>query len=121
MSEPAPNIDDIRALLTEESGHFAALQTAFAAVNSELRIDKLGLARTVIDLVERDDSHDDVQVLRSNFRELFKTLRILQHEAEAEHRELGAQKQVRRAILGFLKQHPESATRDAGVTAASGS
>lgn len=112
-SEPAPTVEEIQAQTAAGGGHFESLQRAFESAGSELRIDKLGLARAVADLVGRDSSLDALDVLRSNFRQLLTQLRKLQHEAETERRFMGAQKQVRRAILAFLKQHPERATRDA--------
>jgi energy-coupling factor transporter ATP-binding protein EcfA2 len=111
-TDPTPTVDDVRSAVTQEGGHFRAMQDAFQAAGSELRIDKLGLGRTVVELLGRDGPLDDIEVLRSNFRQLLKKLRSLQHEAETERRAQGAQKQVRRSVRAFLKQHPDQATRD---------
>jgi hypothetical protein len=110
--EPTPGIEVIRASLSDECGHFKALTRAFESAGSPLRIDKLGLARAVIDHVDRNDAGSETDTLRANFTHLFRKLRALQHEAEAERRAMGAQTHVRRAILSFLKQYPDRATRD---------
>ena len=109
---PAPTVDEILALVTEEVGHFEALKESFASAGSPLRIDKLGLARTLIELINRGAPLEDADVMRSNFRHVFRQLRVMQHDAETERRAQGAETRVRRAIRTFLKQHPDRATRD---------
>jgi energy-coupling factor transporter ATP-binding protein EcfA2 len=107
----APNLDDVRALLSNEVGHFDALEKAFTDSVSALRLDKFALAHTVIDLVRDDTELPDVEMLRRNFRVLFKTLRELQRQAELERRADGMQRAVRSRIKTFLRHHPARATR----------
>ena len=60
----------------------------------------------------RDDTEPpDLEVLRRNFRALFKTLRELQRQAELERRADGMQRAVRSRIKTFLRHHPFRATR----------
>ncbi|MGB3412446.1 MAG: AAA family ATPase [Microthrixaceae bacterium] len=107
-----PSLAEIQALVAKDVGYFKAVSKAFEASGSELRIDKLGLSRAVIDLLADGAAFEGDATLRNNFKELFRRLRRLQADAEAERSATGSQDAVRRAVNGFLKQHPDRSTRD---------
>lgn len=110
--EPVPTIANVRAELTGKYGHYAALAAAFASVGSTLRVDKVGLARHVIDLLDRADSVEGVDDLRENFRHLFRELYELKRIAERERTHQTVSLRVNREIDAFLKHHPDRSTRD---------
>lgn len=111
-NEPLPTIDQVRAEIKESSGHYAALSAAFEAVDSGLRIDKVGLARHVLALVAGNDSAEGIAQLRENFRHLFRELNELQRLAERERTHQTVSLRVNREIDAFLKHHPDRSTRD---------
>jgi AAA domain, putative AbiEii toxin, Type IV TA system len=109
--DPTPTIEEVRNYLSVDVGHLGALCESFSAAGSLLRIDKVAMAREVLEILT-DADQPDLTLLRNNFQELFRILRALQHLAETERREQGSQKQARRSVMAFLKQHPDRATRD---------
>lgn len=107
---PKPTVDDLKAhLITEEISILDAAQSAVTAAGSALHLDKVGIARHVVDVVE-DDLHDS-GVVRENFRQLFLHLSGLTSAAVLERSRTGIGRRVDREIKLFLKDHLQGATR----------
>jgi len=107
---PKPTVDDLKMhLTTEDISILDAAQGAVTAAGSALHLDKVGMARHVVDVVE-DDVHDS-DVVRENFRQLFLHLSELTSAAVLERSRTGIGRRVDREIRTFLKDHPHGATR----------
>lgn len=105
-----PTVDDLKShLTTEEISILDAAQLAVADTGSALHLDKVGMARHVVDVVEHD-LHDS-DVVRENFRQLFLHLSELTSAAVLERSRAGVGRRVDREIKAFLKDHSQSATR----------
>ncbi|WP_329177292.1 AAA family ATPase [Streptomyces sp. NBC_01477] len=99
---------------TENQGTHAALQQAAAALVPGFHLDKVGFARSVMEVVNKQhDAHAQAaEGLDSNFRVLFRELGRRQRSAL---RELTTEKtgsKIKRLRKSFLQDHPASATRE---------
>jgi predicted ATPase len=125
MPETAPKI----AALTEETllGEWTgsrtlmdALLAAGNAVEESCKFDKVGFARSVIEVIERlgreevvaSASMADVEVFLRNMDALCKRLRRMQREAEMELFAERVFDRVGRTVDGFLADHPHGIARD---------
>ncbi|MCO5314088.1 MAG: ATP-binding protein [Microthrixaceae bacterium] len=105
-----PAVDDLKSYLTtEDISILDAAQLAVSAAGSALHLDKVGMARHVVDVVE-DDLHDS-EMVRENFRQLFLHLSELTSAAVLERSRTGVGRRVDREIKTFLKDHLHGATR----------
>lgn len=105
-----PSVDDLKVHL--KSGDVSILDAAQAAVTaagSSLHLDKVGIARHVVDVVE-ENLHDS-ETVRENFRHLFLHLSELTSAAVLERARTGVGRRVDREIKAFLKDHPDGADR----------
>jgi predicted ATPase len=109
-SGASPSVDDLKAHLeSDDVSILDAAQAAVAAAGSSLHLDKVGIARHVVDVVE--ENLHDAETVRENFRHLFLHLSELTSAAVLERARTGVGRRVDREIKAFLKDHPESADR----------
>lgn len=102
--------DEIASQLSESFGMYKATEKAVAALGCQLNLDKIGVARHVVRLLESDDD-EDCQRAATNFRVLFTRLGELQRLALHERSRQGVGRRVDRALSSFLADHPTTATR----------
>lgn len=108
--EPKPTGAQVLKSLAKGVGLFEAVQKALEATGSALRLDKVGLARHVVRVME-DDDDDDIDKALHNFRVLFTRLGELQRLAIHERSRIGVGTRVDRLIASFLADKPLEATR----------
>jgi predicted ATPase len=101
--------DEVAKQLTESRGMYKATENALAALSCELNLDKIGVARHVVQLIERGD--EDCDRAATNFRALFTRLGELQRLALHERSRQGVGRRVDRTLSSFLADHPTTATR----------
>ena len=107
---PKPTVDDLKARLkADDASILDAAQRAITAAGSVLHLDKVGMARHVVEVVEAD-LHDS-DVVRENFRQLFLHLNGLTSAAVLERSRTGVGRRVDREIKSFLKDYPNGTTR----------
>jgi hypothetical protein len=103
-------VEDLEAHLeSEDVSVLDAAQAAVAAAGSSLHLDKVGIARHVVDVVE--ENLHDAETVRENFRHLFLHLSELTSAAVLERARTGVGRRVDREIKAFLKDHRENADR----------
>jgi AAA domain, putative AbiEii toxin, Type IV TA system len=94
---------------------FRAAEAAAAAASLDadhpLRLDKVGFARAVLDVVE-DEEHTDLrEQTLGNFEVLFRRIDKAQRDALRENNRERISKVLNRLRKNFLKDHPKAATR----------
>jgi hypothetical protein len=93
----------------------AVIEEAFRSIlGEEFDLDKVGMARAVVEVVKRRPDGADSPTA-NNFRRLFRLLGKLQREAV---REIAVEKsgsRIKRATLSFAQDHPGGATREEAV------
>jgi hypothetical protein len=89
------------------------LKQALEILGCDLHLDKIGVARQVVDILAQQgaEDDDDCQRASANFRSLFTRLGELQRLALFERSRQGVGRRVDRALASFLADHPEAATR----------
>lgn len=109
-TQPMPTVADLEThLTTDDMSILDAAQAAVTASGSVLHLDKVGMARHVVDVVDAD--LHDASVVRANFRLLFLHLSELTSAAVLERSRTGIGRRVDREIKSFLKDHQTTATR----------
>lgn len=95
-------------------GLHAVLQALVAShIDEEFHLDKIGFARSVMDVILRSDdiSAEDMDRLDANFRSLFRVLGERQRRSNRrEAIEKNAVK-IRRVVKRFFQDHPQSSSR----------
>ena len=97
---------------------FDALQQSLQAVNSAIRLNKVALARAVIDglsVATADPlafTAEEVEQFEKRIRALFRRLRLMQYSAEKELSMDRVEQKVERLKAGFLRDHPDQATKE---------
>lgn len=100
--------------LADERGLHEAVEGAFLQAFGEgFHLDKLGLARSIVDVLAdaADGSRDQVV---ANFRLLFQRMNRLQRDANLEVLKKRVGSRVKRARKTFFMDHPETATCEQG-------
>jgi len=108
--QPVPTPEAARDNLSEEIGVLAAVQRAFKDAGSNIRLDKVAVARHVIATMRAGDAEGTAQA-HDNFRTLFVKLGERQREAVAERSQADVGGRVNRNLAAFLADHPTEATR----------
>jgi len=98
----------------DDDGTHDALQKAAAVLVPGIHLDKVGLARSTVNVVEKQDEFppEVADHLDGNFRALFRALGSRQRQAL---RELATEKtgsKIKRLRKSFLQDHPATATRE---------
>lgn len=114
--EEAAKLHDLRVKdvsFTGCTGTHDALENAVTRKITEFHLDKVGFARSVIDVLRYDDSiADAASTMDGNFRVLFRELGRRQRQAM---REIASEKtgaKIKRLKRSFMLDHPVSATRE---------
>ncbi|WP_427923938.1 AAA family ATPase [Streptomyces sp. cg40] len=104
--------DDVR--FDGDEGTHDALQEAAARVVEGFHLDKVGLARNVLDVLshDKDVPAEAVAVLERNFRTLFRELGSRQRNALREIATERTTSKIKRLRGSFLQDRPDSATRE---------
>ncbi|MBW4705171.1 AAA family ATPase [Micromonospora sp. RL09-050-HVF-A] len=103
------NFDDCK-------GAHDALERAAARLVEGLHLDKVGLARSVLDVVRYEEAPAQAtETMDANFRVLFRELRRLQRRALREATTEKASAKIKRLKRSFLLDHPTWASREAGL------
>lgn len=102
--------DRIITHLSKSRGVFNAAQEALKALNSDLLLDKIAIARHVVALLE-DDGTAEVEIARANFRHLLMRIGELQRLALHERSRIGVGRRVDRVLSSFLEDHQAMANR----------
>jgi predicted ATP-dependent endonuclease of OLD family len=98
--------------ISKYSGTHDALATAAQTKVPGLRIDKVGLARSVMHVIQHDPSLASAAgVMDGNFRTLFRELSSRQRKAQREITQEKTAAKIKRLKRSFLLDHPISATR----------
>ncbi|MCQ9179433.1 hypothetical protein KMT30_10405 [Streptomyces sp. IBSBF 2953] len=94
------------------NGTHEALARAAQSKVPGLHIDKVGLARSIMDTVRQDGGLDDaLSTLDTNFRVLFRELNSRQRRATREITSEKTRAKIKRLKRSFLLDHPAGATR----------
>lgn len=107
---PESLVEEIARRLSDSSGIYQATEKALGTLNCELQLNKIGVARQVVRLLERDDDEFSHRAA-TNFRALFTRLGELQRLALYERSRQSVGRRVDRALSSFLADHQTSATR----------
>ncbi len=106
----------LQALDSSKNRIWDALERAFKKAFPGSHIDKVGFAKEVIDYLDRERTSKSepagLTALEHNFGALIATLAAHLRDAAAEESERRTNKRTRRIVRGFLRDHPESASRD---------
>ena len=105
-----PSVEDIKALLSESTGVFKAIEEALDQTGSELHLDKLGFARNVVAVYSRCSSASAGE-MRTRFVALFTKLTTVQREAERERERESIAARVARETALFIRDRPTTATK----------
>jgi len=106
------HVDDVT--FDGDEGTHDALENAAARKLDGFHLDKVGLARNILDVLthEGDALADAITVLDSNFRVLFRELGSRQRKALREITTERTTSKIKRLRKSFLLDHPASATRE---------
>ncbi|OUD00115.1 AAA family ATPase [Streptosporangium minutum] len=97
----------------DTSGTHDALERAAAARVEGFHLDKVGFARSVVDVVNRDDDLTEAAaIMDANFRILFRELGRRQRQALREITTEKISARIKRLKRSFLLDHPVGATRE---------
>jgi hypothetical protein len=111
MTNIEPSIDEVLKHIEGEGTLGAVVEACKVATSDEaLHIDKIGFARTVLEVLKKDQI--DASVLLDNARALFRKLNILLRKAKKETDEDRVSKRVERTKKRFLQDYPETALRE---------
>lgn len=117
-SQTYPTVDDVRAS-DLSVGHLDATEAVFkAALGDDFHLDKVGFARSVIDVITRPDRRKvelpaGVQeIAEDNFRQLFQILNKMQRVAMREYHDQRVTVRIKRSVASFLDDHPTAATNE---------
>ena len=110
LPEEFPEVGTIKESLSESTGVFKAIQKGLDKAGSELRLEKLGFARHVLDVCAERDS-EVVNKMRSRFVALFSKLTAMQRKAEREREQESIAARVDREKALFLKDRLSTATK----------
>lgn len=89
----------------------AAAAQATADPEHPLRLDKVGFARAVLEVVEDESNSKLCDVVLANFQVLFASIDKVQRDALRDNNRERTTKVLNRLRKNFLKDHPKSATR----------
>ncbi|MEW6129598.1 MAG: AAA family ATPase [Acidobacteriota bacterium] len=109
--------EKIRSYLTGDKTIFDAIKECVVEIsNGEYHIEKVGFARTTIDLISKlsktNPQDESLLLFESNMKVLFKRLNEIRRRAERELATTKISQRVERAKDSFLKDHPETAKRE---------
>lgn len=110
VPENFPDADTVRSALSKSVGVLKGIQTAFDAANIDLRLEKLGFARHVIAVVEKDEL-PEAAVVRQRFTALFTRLTSMQRKAERERSRESVAARVDREKTLFLRDQKGTPTK----------
>jgi hypothetical protein len=115
------NVDAVLAQLPDAGGRlWKALQRAFEERFQDAHIDKVGLAKEVVAYLESgwDEPRRPagLPATEANFAKLLAHLALRLAEAQEREAESRRSRRSRRIVDGFVKDYPESATRDDALT-----
>jgi hypothetical protein len=117
-AEAAARIDDVTVSdvnLTAGTDTHAALAAALKQrLGEDFHLDKVGLARSIVDRLNQGQRSEDHDALEANFRALFGSLNRLKAQADLEALAERVGQRIRRAHDSFLLDRPEGATREEG-------
>jgi predicted ATPase len=113
-------LDSLEAQRTGDRSAFDALEACFAtAPSGAYHIDKVGLARLIIDVVrnstkdsQREENPQEFQEFERRMKILFRRLQSMQRSAMREVATERISRRVDRAKNSFLRDHPERAKRE---------
>lgn len=97
-------IDLIQRLISEESDSL-----------KDLKINKIGFARNILDVIQNEQNSQLISELENNFKELFKELNSRQREAQQILNKDKLTSKITRMTAEFSRQHPASALREDGL------
>jgi predicted ATPase len=98
--------------VTKKATMFGAVEAALAAAVGEgFHLDKIGFARSVIEVLPEVEP-TEVRRMEQNFRCLFRELALRQRQAEREQHGAKASDRIKREIKSFNTDHPVTATRE---------
>lgn len=101
--------------LGDGKGLHAAVEQAFLAVlGNGFHLDKLGLARSIVDMLP-EAGPADVETVATNFRHLFQEINRVQRDANLGVLKKRVGSRVKRARKTFFMDHPHAATCEAGI------
>lgn len=95
--------------------HAAVERAAAAVLGEEFHLDKVGFARSIIEVITREEARDIGEATRSaesNFRLLFRQLGSLQRRADREVASERISSKINRLRASFLRDHPDHAKRE---------
>ena len=110
LPEEFPEVGTIKESLSESTGVFKAIQKGLDKAGSELRLEKLGFARHVLDVCAEGNS-EAANKMRSRFAALFFKLTAMQRKAEREREQESIEARVDREKALFLKDRLSTATK----------
>ena len=110
LPEEFPEVGTIKESLSESTGVFKAIQKGLDKAGSELRLEKLGFARHVLDVCAEGNS-EAANKMRSRFAALFSKLTAMQRKAEREREQESIAARVDREKALFLKDRFSTATK----------
>lgn len=110
IPENFPEADAVRSSLSKTIGILKAIQGAFDTANIDLHLEKLGFARHVIAVVEKDDL-PEAAVVRKRFSALFTRLTSMQRKAERERSRESVAARVDREKTLFLRDQKGTPTK----------
>jgi hypothetical protein len=92
-----------------------AIEKVFKKAFPGEHIDKVGFAKEVIDFLDRERAGqpDGLEALEYNFFQLIAELSSRLDQAEAQESERRTRRQTNRAVRSFIRDHVDSASRDA--------
>jgi energy-coupling factor transporter ATP-binding protein EcfA2 len=101
--------EDLAQMIKEKGRAFDGVEAFVDTISkSEFHIEKVGFARTVIDVIQADRV-DGVEVLEENFRVLFQQLNHVIREAERERSHVSVGRRIDRMKHSFIQDHPAMA------------
>lgn len=110
LPEWLPEVDTIRGSLSESTRVFKAIQESLKKAGSELRLEKLGFARHVLDVCKESNS-EAANKMRERFVALFSKLTAMQRKAELEREQESIAARVDREKTRFLRDRLRTATK----------
>lgn len=108
---------------TADRQHYDAINHVVqSAIGPEFHIDKMGLAREIVELIHQNHiaaspiiSEEDSRTFRENFAILIRRLSEMQRKAERETSQERISRKVDRVIKSFRSDHPTSAKREEAI------
>jgi predicted ATPase len=106
---PFPDAGDVKKSISSKVGVLEAIQRAVEAAGADLKIEKVGFARHVVELAREDNA--ETEKMADRFAALFIKIGELQRAAERERSQGKVEARVERLKNAFLQDHPDGATR----------